>query len=371
MTIATPSWKIKVKPKPIVAKTLLRSLPLAKLCTNNTGPNGTAKAGCTTCTTYGCKVNGTIRLKDCVYCTDYAYHEKPATVAGNSWQAIRFDHTNLFAGEVPGIRFNPSIIDSDDGFIFAFRNGWQGSRIYLCRLTNDFQPVPASWVKLDLPTRGTVGHEDPRLFRLNGKLHCAYTAYGGKRTHVKFARINEATLQVEDSFFPQLAGRQSWEKNWSCFDYQGITHAVYDTSPNHRIIKIEGDKASWAHSTPFTGKWSGGFMRGGASPIMVDGHWWHFFHGSTTHKGRRRYNTGVTVFRAEPPFDIVKYTPDPIDEADTERKHDCYCDCLFVGGAVHKDGRFITASGIHDRWAEIRFYDKALIESQLICPPSQ
>lgn len=363
-TAAKKEWEAK-QPKP---KPLLRSLPLAKLCTHNTGANGTAKAGCTTCTTYGCSVKGTVRLKDCVYCESFAYHEKPAVSAGNSWQAIRFDHENLYPGEIPGIRFNCSIIESTthDGFLFSFRNGWIGSRLYLCRLTPDFKPIPKAWAKLELPTRGIVGHEDGRLFRLNGKLHIVYVAYGGRRTHVKFARIDEETLKVEDQFFPQLAGRASWEKNHSYYDYQGIAHAIYDTSPNHRILRIEGNQATWAHSTPFTGSYSGGLIRGGASPVMVDGHWWHFFHGVTTQaNGRRRYNTGVIVFKPEPPFEIVSYTPDPIDEADIERKHDCWCDCLFICGVVYKDGRFITANGVHDRRCEIRFYDKAEIVQQL------
>lgn len=52
-------------------KKLLRSLPLAKTCQHNTGANGTAKAGCATCTTYGCAVKGTVRVSDCVYCTEW------------------------------------------------------------------------------------------------------------------------------------------------------------------------------------------------------------------------------------------------------------------------------------------------------------
>lgn len=73
------------KPKPI-----RQPLPLAKLCTHNTGENGREKAGCTTCTTYGCNVKGTVRLKDCVYCEDWKQHEDtiPLTMFGEMgrWQ---------------------------------------------------------------------------------------------------------------------------------------------------------------------------------------------------------------------------------------------------------------------------------------------
>ena len=68
-------------PKPI-----LRSIPLAKQCSNNTGENGRAKAGCTTCATYGCNVHGTVRLSQCVYCEDY--QKPPLTMLGEMemWQ---------------------------------------------------------------------------------------------------------------------------------------------------------------------------------------------------------------------------------------------------------------------------------------------
>lgn len=376
---------VKVVPR-TVRKPLLRSLPLAKQCSHNTGENGRAKAGCTTCVTYGCSLKGTVRVSDCVYCTDYvrqdqrttdstylenskpateiSTHENRAGGAGISWPGnIRFDHANLFPGEVPGMRFNCSIIESGDGFIFAFRNGWAGSRLYLCRLTSDFKPVEKSWAKLQLPAGG---QEDPRLFRLNGVLHLWYICYFRNKTSVRFCRINEETLTVEDEFFPQIPHRQPWEKNHSYFDYQGIAHAVYTVSP-HKIIRVEGNNCQHAYNTPYPGSWSGGAMRGGASPVLHNGEYYHFFHGAyDSVKGRRRYCTGVYTFRSEPPFDVLRFTPHPIDQADLERHHDNWCDVLFIGGSLYRNGMWVTANGIHDRWSEIRQYPSDWVESQLV-----
>lgn len=70
---------------------LLRSLPLAKQCVHNTGENGRAKAGCTTCVTYGCSLKGTVRVSDCVYCGDWKpkeHHENRAGGAGISWSEL-------------------------------------------------------------------------------------------------------------------------------------------------------------------------------------------------------------------------------------------------------------------------------------------
>lgn len=250
---------------------------------------------------------------------------------------------------------------------YAFRNGWAGSNIYICELDENFKPTER-WAKLDLGKKGSrVGREDPRLFRLNGKLHLSYTGYEGRRTNVLFARINEETLKVEDVFFPKAPDVKGWQKNWAFFDYQGVAHAVYESTPHHRILRIEGDKAEWAFSTPFSPSWSGGYIRGGCAPIMHKENWWHFFHGATYHNKRRLYNMGLIVFRSTPPFDVIAYTPEPIDVADPSvTPKDQYCDVIFPGGAVLVDNKWAIAMGVADRWSEIRFYDCEAVEKMLV-----
>lgn len=350
------------------SKKLLRPLTLAKSCIHNSGENGTTKSGCGMCTTYACKVKGTVKLKDCFYCEEWQGQESSATNPATTHNTIRFDHKTLHAGEIPGVRFNSTIIESGSGYLYGFRNGWRGSNIYLCRLTKDFVPIAGEWKLLNLGNRGArVGREDPRLFRLNGKLHLWYIGYNGKITNVLFARINEETLEVEDMFMPDLPQRQPWEKNWAFFDYEGIAHAVYSVMP-HRILRIEGNKAEWGDVTPFDGRWSGGHMRGGASPVLHNGEWYHFFHGSRTHTdGKRIYNMGCYTFSPEPPFKILRFTPDPLDIADPSTNTENYCHVLFPGGAVHTGDKWAIAHGVHDRWSEIRFYDSDWIESQLEC----
>lgn len=283
--------------------------------------------------------------------------------------AIRFDHFNLCPGS-PGVRFNPSIIESGDGYLFSWRHGWAGCHIYAVRLDREFKPQGEP-VKLMLRRSGaTYGREDARWFRLNGRLHISYTGVVGGQgpTNVLFARINEDTLAVEDKFFPKGFPRQSWEKNHAYFDYQGVAHAVYSISP-HRILKVEGNVAQFIHKTETTpslkDRWHGGRLCGGASPVLHHGLWYHFFHGSTEWNGRRQYNMGLVCYSPKPPFEVVKFTPHPLDAADPLVPHDHGCDVLFPGGAVYKDGQWIIASGVHDRWSEIRFYDADWVESQL------
>jgi predicted GH43/DUF377 family glycosyl hydrolase len=358
-------------------KNILRSLPLAKQC-QYFGERLTADevkanqlAGCRSCNNtinvFHCNLPGQKKFNDgpytrgaeCMSCTEYL--EKPNTITDiSTHKTIRFDHTNLHP-EIPGIRFNCSIIESGEGYIFSSRTGWSGSRIILCRLDKNFQPIPNEWQILKLSTKGTRGHEDARLFRLNGFLHLMIVYYGGRKTTVRYARINEPTLQVEDEFFPITNPRRELEKNHSYFDYQGIAHCVYETTNQHRILRIEGSKTEWAAETPFKGHYSGGPIRGGASPVLHDGYFWHFTHGVTTSHSGRRYNIGVTKFRAEPPFDIVAYSPMPLVTAEESGNW-----CIFPCGAVKVGDKWAISMGVDDKHCEIRFYDMDWVESQLV-----
>lgn len=292
-----------------------------------------------------------------------AYHKESATTAK---RVIRFDHKNLFPG-APGLRFNSSIIASGDGYLFAWRTGWEGSQVYAGRLDAAFQPVgEAKMLKLRMRKAAGFGREDPRWFRLNGKLHLMYIGVAGSLgpTNVCFARINEETLETEDRFHPAIPRRQSWEKNHSYYDVDGVAHAVYTIVP-HRIIRVEGRKASFVAETPTVIEWLGGRICGGASPVLVGDEWYHFFHGSTEWNGRRRYNMGCYTFENRHPWKVTRFTPHPLDEADITQPHDNHCDVLFPGGAVLAGDEWIIAQGTHDRWSELRFYDRAWVETQL------
>lgn len=395
--------------KPLVTpppKPLLRSLPLAKQC-QHLGNQLTLEEGkqhydellasgvkCNSCGgkrhEYHCSEKKFTNLAQCSTCTLWkpsslrseqapsSVHENPASRAGYSWrEPIHFNQHNL-PGPA-GLRFNPSIIESGDGFIFTFRTGWAGSDLYGVRLDRDFKPVSES-MKLHVNRSGSGwGREDPRLFRLNGKLHCMFIGVIGKRgpTNVLFARLNEETLEVEDRFFPQGFKRKSWEKSHAYFDYQGTAHAVYSINP-HKILRIEGNSGEFVHETPYPGTWSGGYLRGGASPVLHKGEWYHFFHGkwdnhrarvagqSAECKKRHVYNIGVYTFSPEPPFEVLRYTPHPIEVAPPDLTDGNYCDVEYPGGAVLVDGQWVLALGINDRRAQIRFYPEAWVESQLI-----
>ena len=285
---------------------------------------------------------------------------------------IRFNQSNL-CPEISGIRFNMTIIESGDGYLVAFRNNWKHSDIYAARLTKDFKPT-GYWRKLELTNGGaSKGREDPRWFRIDGQLFINFVGFCGSATHMQYAKVNEDTLAVERIFWPVLYSQQRREKNWSAFEYQKDVWYVYSVNP-HLILKAPiaeencDPVVTQEYVTPFTGTWSGGTMRGGASPVLHNGNWLSFFHGHTTQRdGRRLYGMGAYEFSPKPPFQILRYTPEPIAVADPEVTPDNVpVDVIFPGGAVLVGDQWAIAMGVADLWSEIRFYDVDKIESLLV-----
>jgi len=285
---------------------------------------------------------------------------------------IRFDETNL-CPEVGGIRFNASLIESGDGYLCAVRTSWVKSRLHAFRLDRDFKPTGANR-RLDLYNGGaSAAQEDGRWFRINGQLYISFSGFCGSSIHVQYARINETTLEVERIYWPVLYGQMRKEKNWQPFEYEGDVWYVYAINP-HQIIKAPiaeqycDPVVTREGTTPFNGTWSGGTMRGGAAPVLHNGEWYSFFHGHTIQEnGRRLYTVGCYTFSPEPPFQILRYTPHPIDIADPcTTPASVPVDVIFPGSATIVGSDWAIAMGVCDLWSEIRFYDMEHIENLLV-----
>jgi len=299
----------------------------------------------------------------CRGCRDVAYTACP--------RVTRVDRKALEA--VDGVsaaadaRFNPSIFRFKGELLYAYRTGWEGAQIHVATLSENYVPLRAKSLDLWHP-RASYGREDPRLFTFGGRLHVSYVGVlggaGGITTHQMYARLSD-DLAVEEVFHPEYAGRQAWEKNWAFFEAQDSLYAVYSVSP-HVILKVDGNSAARAYETPYPGPWSGGHLRGGASPLLVGDRYYHWFHGAKQAAGWRIYNAGLYSFRADPPFDVLSYTPDPISWADLRTKpRDVWAAVIFPCGAVLERGRWRVSMGWHDRQCEVWEYDAAHVAKLL------
>lgn len=283
---------------------------------------------------------------------------------------VRIDPARLVAEPDTGRAFNPSLTRHRDRWLMAYRTGWAGSRIAVCEVDVTTGVVGPSEV-LDLAhPRAGVGAEDPRLFVWRGQLHVAFTAYDGVRTHQLYASVSDS-LRVERLFEPRYPMRAAWEKNWQFFEgTDGGLYCVYSIDP-HIVLLVDGERVEHAGQTECPVRWDGGLLRGGCPPVLVDGEYWHWFHGAKEEgEPNRRYSVGLYTFEAEPPFRVRRAMTTPVAWA-SERdfaESGNYCRVAFPGGAVLDRGRWHVAVGVHDRWCEIWSWDHADVRTALGLP---
>jgi predicted GH43/DUF377 family glycosyl hydrolase len=279
-----------------------------------------------------------------------------------------FDSANCWP-EVPGVRFNPSIIVFEGKTLFAFRNRQWESEIWIGELGADYKPIGfANRVLIDHP-KCRNGVDDPRFFVHLGKLHLAFVGVerstGGVRTHMGYCRL-DANRQAFEVTFPHYANRNALEKNWQFFSAGGDLYAVYSIAP-HRVLRIAGSEIYTSHLTPTKAEWKGGELRGGASPILMNDRFYSWFHSSVKEGNAWVYNVGVYTFESSPPFRVTALTADPILWADRStpgrEKHVVFPCGAHVDLIGHK--RWIVAGGRDDRFAELWDFDFEQVEELL------
>jgi predicted GH43/DUF377 family glycosyl hydrolase len=306
----------------------------------------------------------------CVSCGDYA----PKLPAGPAWDMLaplKFDKSNLYP-ELPGHRFNSSIIRRGDGYVFCWRDGWAGSDLWCCRMDTEFRPVgdPA---KLEINHWASgYGREDPQLFDYGGQLYVSFVGVQGAanrvvRTNMMFAALSEkfAVLHVYAPRAPKVDASR-WEKNWGFFEHEGGLYAIYSIDP-HKVLRIRGGSCEWVYEGANPLKWEGGERRGGTPPVRVDGDLWTFFHDRVDRKGAKSlYRMGLIVNEGEFPFRPIKHIPVPIAVAEPLLNPGNYVDCLFPRGAVRTGDKWVITSGVHDRWTQLQAFDHEDLKSRLV-----
>jgi hypothetical protein len=268
------------------------------------------------------------------------------------------------------IRFNCSLLEWRGLLWLAWRQGWSGAKLGLCKLDQaTYQPLDWGLHIMEAPAtrHDAAGREDPRLFTFGGERHVAYTGVeysgGGITTHCCYGRIERGELV--NAHCPDLPGRNGWEKNWGFFDAgDGVLRAVHTIAP-HRVVTIADGHAAFSHEMPFAPAWHPWGLRGGASPVRVGSEFYSFFHGWQQAAGRRIYCLGLYTFDARPPFAPKRIVPGPILLPDQADRQGSDVDVVYPGGAILRDGKWVIAGGYYDRECRIWEFDTAAIEALL------
>ncbi len=141
---------------------------------------------------------------------------------------------------------------------------------------------------------------------------------------------------------------------------------IYSIRP-HRVLCVDDGKAEFWYEEPFDIPGGGGEWRGGAPPVLVGDHYWHFCHDRIEVNGLRTYRTLAYEFEAKPPFRPSRYVPEPLIVADPKDKpYDQYAAVTWVAGAVLTGGEWYLANGVHDRTLTIERFNHAELESRMV-----
>ena len=215
---------------------------------------------------------------------------------------------------------------------------------------------------------GKSHHEDARLFMFRGQPHISYTEMTGYRPGVdytcvmKYARLayEKGKWSVAEEFYPQygLNTGNSKEKNWVFFEQDNRLYFVYSIQPQHIVVEVDGSRIIRDYMTPGP-HWTFGEMRGGSSPVLVNGKWLSIFHSRlTTEEAPHfvRYYAGAYEFEAQEPFRPVTVTNYPTMSGSEEDGHQVdprYVEgwkpyVVFPCGVVEDGDKLLCSLGIND-----------------------
>lgn len=277
---------------------------------------------------------------------------------------------------LPYLCYNPTLLADASRMRLVYRRNRMGSTLHQCELTGaDYAPGESWPLHLSHPNC-LGGIEDPRVFPWRGRWCVAFagvecvtgTTNHGVAVHQAVAMLDKTSTQAERIWLPSYAKGNIWEKNWGFFAHERELYSVYSIRP-HLVLHHHDGVAYPFTEHQWSPQWSGGHMRGGASPVRHRGEMWSFFHGSLDHAGfpHRTYSLGCYIFEAHPPFRPKRYTPNPILLPPKEGwPRELGVSVVFPGGAFFRDGKWVVAYGVHDSWCHIAEIDPEILERSMV-----
>jgi predicted GH43/DUF377 family glycosyl hydrolase len=262
-------------------------------------------------------------------------------------------------------QFNCSLVEYQGRTLLAYRRHWSRAEVALAELDADMQPI-RNW-QLGLPRQGrcAVGREDPRLFVHQGQLHLVFAGYDGRATHQLLAILGD-DFEIDAFWYPHYERRGPWEKNWGFFAWENELLCVYTIAPIHRVLRIVGTQAYSLCEVRWEPRWSGGYLRGGAPPVLYEGEYYSFFHGKIDDGAASLYSLGCYTFDAQPPFAPRRLTREPLLWPDPLRKPAFWHpDVVYPSGAIRQGEKWLVSCGQQDHYSDIVVLDTLKLEEWL------
>jgi predicted GH43/DUF377 family glycosyl hydrolase len=275
-----------------------------------------------------------------------------------------------FPPEANTVHFNPSLLHRDDTFyLFTRRHRFPNgpghppahNDLTIWRLNRQLSPIdvtipstPRRWEREQW--------EDPRVvISQDSGVHVAFANW----VHMRPWSIRQSLTRLSANWqsfsvlheplyggnapVPERATHH--EKNWLWFQQDGAWHIVYLHNPMTVLrLRPNGNVEKVWKNKQLPLPWTHGELRGGTTPVRVGGEYVTFFHSSMAwNRHQRRYFMGAATFQAEPPFSLLRVTPDPLlvgSEKDTRVYGGPLV--IFPCGAVLNDAHWTVTFGVND-----------------------
>lgn len=241
--------------------------------------------------------------------------------------------------------------------------------LVMFQLTDELQPEHMVPVILPLE-RPEDNYEDPRLF-IHGK-----NLWVGS-CNFRFGSYAQQCVSRLDGTFNgvqhirphygknrnMLGAQVGHEKNWVWFSHDKELHFIYQTAPQHRVVRFENGVVTQEYVTmKHNPLWKAGEPRGGTTPVRVNDEYWTFFHSSTPWKGlRRRYHMGAVAFQYKPPFELTRMTTLPLlTGSENDEFRIGMPPVVFPCGAIYENETWTVSMGVNDThtaWVRIPHRD--------------
>ena len=254
--------------------------------------------------------------------------------------------------------YNPSLLKIGERKLMAYRyhpkSTWE-TQLAIAELGPKFSVIENKKVTLT-----GISNEDPRLFEFNGEVWIAYVESAGwnrkspPKSVVRYGKLVENREWLLEKSFSVEYGKNDFtamEKNWVPFVYEGMIHFIYQISPSHIVIRVDGDRVIEEYNTECP-QWRFGQMKGGSCPFPTgSGKWVRAFHSRLDNEPPpigHRYYVGTLEMNSAPPFEVTSVNETPrlfgseLDSMTKTERNGCR---HWKGNVVFPSGGFYDETG--------------------------
>lgn len=295
--------------------------------------------------------------------------------------------------------FNPSIVRWQGRLLMSFRiipdpNQSFNAEIGLVFLDEKFCPVsePQLLSLRDEYSMAPCRAEDARLITLSNGLFMVYDDNIEFKLNKGGFRVYVAEIHYDGEHFIadpieclkhfENENRNIREKAWVPFIFKDHLLLAYSITP-HRIFypRLDGTGiCDTVNCTESNISWDWGILRGGTPAFLEKEGYLGFFHSSevmaSTHSSGKQmahYFIGAYLFSPEPPFNILKISPEPIIAQNFYRgvRYKPYWKpirCVFPCGYISDDQYIWITYGRddHESWV-VKLDKRGLLQSLVSC----